>query len=135
MFVPGNATFQELGKAGFVIPEQLQKQPSSALKARYYDQIAFRVRPGRLETTGKAGVFDYYQTVYRDTEEDKELYRPYFAAPKEGKAPKDSSQANYYKTYWRTHQMSDHLPMWVELKIDYSDDYLRKLAKGGEQPR
>jgi hypothetical protein len=33
-------------------------------------------------------------------------------------------------TYWRTFQMSDHLPMWVELKIDYSDDYLaRKLAE------
>ena len=27
--------------------------------------------------------------------------------------------------------MSDHLPMWLELKIDYTDEYLqRSLASG-----
>lgn len=29
---------------------------------------------------------------------------------------------------WRTYQMSDHLPMWVELRIDFGDDYLRAIA-------
>jgi hypothetical protein len=42
----------------------------------------------------------------------------------------DSGKSLYYRTYWRTHQMSDHLPMWVELRIDYSDEYLAyKLGK------
>lgn len=28
---------------------------------------------------------------------------------------------------WRTFQLSDHLPLWVELEIDFSEDYLKKL--------
>ena len=35
----------------------------------------------------------------------------------------------FYSSYsaWRTHQMSDHLPMWVELHIDFADDYLNEV--------
>ena len=36
--------------------------------------------------------------------------------------PKDQ----YFTSVWRTFQMSDHLPLWVELKIDFSDQYLKK---------
>lgn len=34
-----------------------------------------------------------------------------------------------YSSYasWRTHQMSDHMPMWVELRIDFSREYLSKV--------
>jgi hypothetical protein len=41
----------------------------------------------------------------------------------------------YYRQ-WRTFQMSDHLPMWVEIGIDFSDAYLeRKLAEKQEDAR
>ena len=35
---------------------------------------------------------------------------------------------NWAKSYknWTTFEMSDHLPIWMELEIDYSDDYLRR---------
>jgi len=35
---------------------------------------------------------------------------------------------NWKKEYksWTTWEISDHLPVWVELKIDYSNDYLRR---------
>ena len=46
----------------------------------------------------------------------------------EGNPRSDSGKHTYYRTYWRTHQMSDHLPMWVELKIDYSREYLKDKA-------
>jgi hypothetical protein len=41
-----------------------------------------------------------------------------------------------FKDYnqWRTYQMSDHRPKWVELTTDYSTDYLNDLAEGGDQP-
>ncbi len=40
--------------------------------------------------------------------------------------PRDeASKHRYYKTYWRTHQMSDHLPMWIEFKVDFAEEYLR----------
>jgi endonuclease/exonuclease/phosphatase family metal-dependent hydrolase len=127
IFKPENATFKELEKAGFSVPEQIKKFPSNALKTRHYDQIAFRVRENSLDLTGKAGVFDFYKIVYKATAEDQETYKPYMLPDYEGKGGKPRSETgkrSYYRD-WRTHQMSDHLPMWVELKIDYSDEYLQ----------
>jgi endonuclease/exonuclease/phosphatase family metal-dependent hydrolase len=54
--------------------------------------------------------------------------------PKAPKAPKEpvkpntevSSPEKLFTGSWRTFQMSDHLPLWVELKIDFSDQYLKK---------
>ena len=31
----------------------------------------------------------------------------------------------YYRNHWRRQQISDHLPMWLELKIDYGENYLK----------
>ncbi len=36
-------------------------------------------------------------------------------------------QKEYYKKEWRTFQLSDHLPMWTELKINFSLTYLEKI--------
>lgn len=35
----------------------------------------------------------------------------------------------YYMSEWRTYQFSDHFPLWVELKIDFSAEYLEKLKQ------
>jgi endonuclease/exonuclease/phosphatase family metal-dependent hydrolase len=127
---PDNDTFKELEKAEFIIPEQIQKLPSNISKKMHYDQIAFRDREKKMELTGKAGVFEFYKSVYRD--EDRKIYEEYMPdgywkkndgsdRPEEGKYSK-----KWYYGNWRTYQMSDHLPMWVELRIDYSDSYLKK---------
>ena len=39
----------------------------------------------------------------------------------------DASLKKYYHK-WRTFQMSDHLPLWVELEIDFSNEYLEYLS-------
>lgn len=41
-----------------------------------------------------------------------------------------ASEAALKKYYneWRTFQMSDHLPLWIELDIDFTDAYLEYLA-------
>jgi endonuclease/exonuclease/phosphatase family metal-dependent hydrolase len=33
----------------------------------------------------------------------------------------------YYLDEWRTFQLSDHLPLWVELDVDFTEDYLNNL--------
>ena len=33
----------------------------------------------------------------------------------------------YYLNAWRTFQLSDHLPLWVELDVDFTEDYLDNL--------
>jgi hypothetical protein len=34
-------------------------------------------------------------------------------------------QALYEK--WRTWQMSDHSPLWIEVSTDFADDYLERI--------
>ena len=40
---------------------------------------------------------------------------------------------NYYLKVWRSFQVSDHKPIWVELKVDFTTDYLKSL-KPKKQP-
>jgi hypothetical protein len=121
---------------GFVVPPELQRVPGTNVpQNKYYDQIAFRVREDRLNTTGKAGVFDIFEVVYRDEEE--QLYVPdmgprYFTT---GNGEPRENPTQYYRTYWRTHQISDHLPMWVELRINYTEPFLERLLEDAQHTR
>ena len=60
----------------------------------------------------------FFDVVYRTDEED--IYHPFMRKP---------GSNEFYASYasWRTHQMSDHLPMWVELHIDFSREYLDEV--------
>jgi endonuclease/exonuclease/phosphatase family metal-dependent hydrolase len=114
IFSPADETMQALVAEGFTIPDELKSVPGSNVKGnRHYDQIAFMARPNRFGTTGRAGVFNYYKSVFTEAEED--IYR---------------SLMGTAKRYgdWRTHQMSDHLVMWVELRIDFAREYLAEMA-------
>ena len=124
IFSPKDETYSAILNAGFIIPVQLQNLPSNALHNKFYDQIAFKVIPGKFETTGKAGVFNYYEVVFTDADETTYIPLMGEAYYKTEKGTDRIDKTLYYKTYWRTYQMSDHLPMWVEIKIDYTDTYL-----------
>lgn len=133
IFSPQDKTMQALTEAGFIVPPALQNLPSNAPETKFYDQIAFRVRDDRFATDSQAGIFNYYKSVFRP--EDEAIYAPLigdaYHITSTGKPRKDKTA--YYLTYWRTHQMSDHLPMWVELKIDYSDDYLKRKLQAATE--
>jgi hypothetical protein len=48
-----------------------------------------------------------------------------YTETKEGKKRDEKARTTYYNT-WRTFQMSDHLPMWIELKINFGKQYLEQ---------
>jgi hypothetical protein len=128
IYEPGDKTMSQILNAGFTVPEEIQELPhtNTGKKKRHYDQIAFRPRTDSLQSTGKAGVFDYFNIVYR--QEDEETYASdmgdaYFKTSK-GKDRSKAQKSQYYKTYWRTHQMSDHLPMWIQLRTNFGREYL-----------
>ncbi|MGH2552161.1 MAG: endonuclease/exonuclease/phosphatase family protein [Chitinophagaceae bacterium] len=131
IFSSNDDTFKALTKNGFDVPPELIGTKSNANKDREYDQIAFHDRANKFETTGKAGVFDFYDTVY--TLNDESIYKtdmgPAYDTTEDGKPRKNKSA--YYKTYWRTYQMSDHLPKWIELKIDFTEAFLNRKLSGG----
>ena len=124
-----HVTWRSLHSNGFMVPEQLRKIPSGSNVARdkAYDQIAFwqpesAGKPGiPFVDVGNAGIFDYYRQVFRAGDDDPggEDERYY--------AEKAAEHRISYRE-WRTWQMSDHLPMWIELRTDFGNDYLSALS-------
>jgi endonuclease/exonuclease/phosphatase family metal-dependent hydrolase len=108
-----------LEKEGFRFPEKLGAQTAGFGKqTRHYDQIAFytpgKMYGGRLQKA-RMGAFDFFETVFR--EGDENLY------------PASKKDARGFRQ-WRTYQMSDHKPLWIEFATDSADAYLWALSKG-----
>jgi endonuclease/exonuclease/phosphatase family metal-dependent hydrolase len=140
IFRPDNLTFEKIA-ANFYIPEALQKLPSNVPQDKHYDQIAFRspfvkefrdrIDSGELQV--HAGVFNCFDFVFRESDERIKTYQDEMGAAyltkSNGKIRTETERSTYYKTYWRTHQISDHLPMWIEIPINRSVPYLQELLK------
>jgi endonuclease/exonuclease/phosphatase family metal-dependent hydrolase len=123
IFGTEDETFEALTAPGFQIHKNLLGTGSNVDQSKHFDQIAF-IAPDlkdRLEDCN-AGVFNYYKYVYRENQ--SELYAPDVPQTKAGEPGKFKD--------WRTYQMSDHLPMWIELRVDFSREYLKRIAEGKE---
>ena len=129
IFKHNDATMKALEKHGFYIPNAIREHPSDLGKTKYYDQIAFKLKFDEnmtvfSEKKQHAGAFDFTESVF--TPEDLPVYREYFA----DKYVTDKTEkqiATYYTGNWRTFEMSDHLPLWIELKIDFSNQFLKRI--------
>ncbi len=123
----GDKTSLALEKAGFVVPKEITSLPAgSNLQAdKYYDQIAFLDPRGFLRRKTKAGVFDFQTAVYG--KDDHASYAEDMKETDGVKFKKAADKAKHYNS-WRTFQMSDHLPLWIELDMDFSEGYLVKRA-------
>lgn len=118
IFARTDDTLRAIESAGFSVPAPLQTVPgSNVARDRHYDQIAHHRSLQAMRPTGRAGVFDYYEQVYRDA--DEALYGGE-RSQRPGRSFRD----------WRSYRMSDHLPMWIEFDVDDADGYLRTLAEG-----
>lgn len=119
---PDDKTYKALSKHGVMIPDF---GPTNLGGNKYYDQLVF-TGEGRRVRLIRHGVLDWRDVVFLPEEADH--YEP-LGNVNEDK-PDGKRYKNWAKSYktWGTHQMSDHLPVWVELEIDYSDDYLRRFV-------
>jgi hypothetical protein len=132
---PQHRTMEALSRNGFRIPEPLQDFTTNLGRNKFYDQIAFKQHERRLEF-GSAGIFDFRDAVYRDNEEDFEAYFDsmpperrdfHTSGRRRGERRTREEQLTYYSREWTTWQMSDHLLLWTELKVDFTNDYLTSL--------
>lgn len=133
---PEHQTMQALEGEGFEIPEDLTREKSNLKGDRHYDQIAMKVRDKRVEI-GASGVFRLNSSVFRDGDFDAyfnamppDKRDVHYRGKKKGQPRSVAEKRAYYREEWRTWQMSDHFPMWVELKVDFTDDYLNSLRPG-----
>jgi exonuclease III len=141
---PEHQTMQALESNGFIVPEGLSA--SNIKLDKYYDQIAFKSRLGQVQFSGRSGVFNPYRSIFNA--DQREIYYPLMRnrdileLDESGVAHDTPANRDYYLDTWRTFQLSDHLPMWVELKIDFSEKYLLDMvtpsfgfqAQPGEHP-
>lgn len=132
--------FKALGENGFSVPDF---GPTNSTGKKYFDLIAF-AGPEDVSNRLNHGVIKFHQSVFTDNEKDK-----YESLSKAMKDRNSSEYKDYWQFHsdsytaienetlgegyadwnteyskWRTNEMSDHLPVWIELETDYSDDYL-----------
>jgi endonuclease/exonuclease/phosphatase family metal-dependent hydrolase len=124
---PEHKTMEALKSEGFTVPEPIDGTKVRKNGQHFYDQIAVRVKDRRFKVTG-GGMVDIYQDVFRSGPEDLAIYQP--SMPKDDpeknkKFRAKTPEALYEK--WRTWQMSDHSPLWIEVATDFADDYLEKI--------
>jgi len=118
----GHPTMQALESNGFVIPPELKTLPgTNVARDKAYDQIAFW-KPSRDRgyvnlNVLAAGIFDFFEHIYSFS--DEAAYR--------AESPDNGLKSSTSFKTWRTYKMSDHLPMWTELRTDFGDEYLEAI--------
>lgn len=92
---------------------------------KFYDQIAFTSDDVRTNFV-TSGTVDWRKDVFGNA--DKDHYETVVEAEREadGKDPYGNWDTAY-QNFFASFEMSDHLPIWIEIKTDYSDDYLGKF--------
>jgi hypothetical protein len=129
VFATTDKTLEAIQTAGFTVPDLVLKQTADVGKSKHYDQIAF-VGKDLDGTTAKglrAGSFYFYDHVYRDADQAKyaTAMGPAYKKKKNGTA-RDAQEKTAHYRKWRTYQMSDHIPLWVEIPTDHSKEYLQR---------
>lgn len=129
---PTHTTMKALEQNKFYIPDQLKTKPTDLGQTKHYDQIAFKIKEDEDmlifdRANGKAGSFKFQDVVYKNDE--MAVYRDKFEE-KNTQGKTEDAINKYYLSKWRTFQMSDHIPLWVELHIDFSNEYLEKIEAG-----
>ncbi|MGO3183103.1 MAG: endonuclease/exonuclease/phosphatase family protein [Aequorivita sp.] len=102
-----------------------------------YDRVFLNVNDYfklSLDTNGteKGGVFNLFDYVYINTPEEIENYHNLMLQQKEDPSTltNDAKFRSYFNKYWKRNQMSDHLPIWIEVQTESSDEFLaNKLGK------
>jgi endonuclease/exonuclease/phosphatase family metal-dependent hydrolase len=95
---PGDPIYKALTSLGLELPDHSTQISSSISSDSNYDQIAFLPQTTQDLFTGLKGVFDYDAVIFPDLWGD------------------GHNKANF-KAYLR-YYISDHRPMWVQLKLE-----------------
>lgn len=142
ILTPNDRTMSALKHHHFFIPPQLENLPTNLFGNRHYDQIAFLLRENELQlgdSPQNAGALDFYKSVFRAKDFEyyyekasrsyrKNIWDIESKGSYKGDIRSYQQKFEHYLKVWRTFQMSDHLPMWIELKINFSDQFLARYV-------
>ena len=119
----GDGIFRGLSDHGLEVPVF---GPTNLGGNKHYDQIAFTSEDIKTNFV-ESGTVDWRGDVFGDS--DKDHYEGIVQAQrvKDGKDPY-SNWDRSYQNHFASFEMSDHLPIWIEIKTDYSDAYLERFT-------
>lgn len=119
-----DAGMQALRENKFLVPDM---GPTSLTGTKHYDQIAF-TGPADVSRMLEHGTVKWQEAVFTDNEvfDYEQIAMDIRTPPNTGK-PYSDWQSEY--SSWRTHEISDHLPVWIELEVDYSNEYLQRISE------
>jgi exonuclease III len=121
---PQDDTWKALEETGFTMPEQIANLRTNVGGNKHYDQIAFYSARGEvelLEGEKCAGAFRFFDTVFDRPQDYTDIAKALEPGVEEFNR-------------WRTWQMSDHLPLWVQVKTDFTEKYLQRVADSSGSP-
>jgi endonuclease/exonuclease/phosphatase family metal-dependent hydrolase len=112
-------TYEAATSSAFKIPDALLEKNlyTNSKQDKMYDQILYYNEFADI-TFKNAGAFDFYKTVF----DKKENFAARIKKHQDKEIDTDKA-FNDFKTY----QMSDHLPLWVEMNTDHTESYLKMI--------
>jgi endonuclease/exonuclease/phosphatase family metal-dependent hydrolase len=130
-----NEEIEELVRSyGFIESRGLKGKPTNTSKTESYDRIFLKVDKyfkfykdnNDIES---GGVFDIFDYVFSDAKsvQYQELMKLHKNDPTD--LIDDESFSKYYHRYWKRNQISDHLPVWIEIEADSSVDFLKSKMR------
>jgi len=120
-----------LMQQGFVESDGLSGKFTNTSLNQIYDRIFLNVENYFKIATDengqeKGGVFNLFEYVYMNTPAEIVNYHDLMLAHKDDPSTltDDAKFASYFNRYWKRNQISDHLPVWIEIQTDSSGDFL-----------
>jgi endonuclease/exonuclease/phosphatase family metal-dependent hydrolase len=124
-----DSNVQMINDAGFFEVQSLKGVKTNVSQTETYDRLFISSNDyfefgKNAAGIDKGSVFLLFDYVFKLGDED--IYQEFMEDQYTGN--KDTSEPGFFESYfknpWRKNQMSDHLPIWIELIIDSSDEFL-----------
>ena len=123
----------------FVESEGLNGKYTNTSLNQIYDRIFLNVDDYfkislNADGTEKGDVFNLFDYVYKNEADEIAKYHNLMLAHKGNPSTLTSNAkfVSYFNRFWKRNQMSDHLPVWLELQTESGDEFLaNKLNRMG----
>lgn len=123
---------QLINDKGFFESDGLKGKYTNTSLSQIYDRIFLHVdeyfKIGEDEDgQERGGVFNLFDYVYKKTSDEISKYHELMLLHKDNPATLTSPDAfqTYFNRYWKRNQISDHLPVWLEIETDSTQSFLK----------
>ncbi len=120
-----------LMQQGFLESDGLAGKFTNTSLNQIYDRIFLNVENYFKITTDengqeKGGVFNLFEYVYINTPAEIAIYHDLMLEHKDDPSTltDNAKFTTYFNRYWKRNQISDHLPIWIEIQTDSGGDFL-----------